>query len=146
MRVLAGDPERTDLQPEDMSWTVRCDDEFAITAVRLPAAQPSWAFVVQEADRCDVGETVLDAGSQLVMQHRVLKCSRASRLQMLHIRFMQPPLCWLSAAQPFWALPICRLTAHARCQGTAHVSRAQHMMMHNANRKSPACGCAACGG
>lgn len=64
----AGDPERTDLRPEDMSWTVRCDDEFAITAVRLPAAQPSWAFVVQEADRCVAEKTALGAGSQLIMQ------------------------------------------------------------------------------
>ncbi|KAK9827696.1 hypothetical protein WJX81_001407 [Elliptochloris bilobata] len=46
-----GDPGRSDLAPEEMTWTVRCDDEFVVTAVRLPAAQPSWAFVVQEADR-----------------------------------------------------------------------------------------------
>lgn len=49
---MTGDPARTDLRPEDMSWTIRCDDEYAVTAVRLAAPQPSWAFVVQEADRC----------------------------------------------------------------------------------------------
>ena len=35
-----------------MSWTIRCDDEYTIMAVRLAAPQPSWAFVVQEASRC----------------------------------------------------------------------------------------------
>ncbi len=48
----AGDPALTDVRPEDMSWTIRCDDEYAVTAVRLAAPQPSWAFIVQEADRC----------------------------------------------------------------------------------------------
>ena len=35
-----------------MSWTIRCDDEYTIMAVRVAASQPSWAFVVQEASRC----------------------------------------------------------------------------------------------
>lgn len=123
MRVLAGDPERTDLQPEDMSWTVRCDDEFAITAVRLPAAQPSWAFVVQEADRCAVRETALVRGRSWPCSMRIDGCSRVSRLHSLHTCFMQPPLFWLSAAQPVW--PLAYEPADAPCTLSGNSSHEQ---------------------
>ena len=65
----------------------------------------------------------------------VVERSRVSRHQLLHTRFMLPLLIGLYAAQPFWALRICRLIVHALHQGTAHMRRAQLTMMHSADKE-----------
>lgn len=52
----AGDPSLQGLQPQDMSWTISCDQETVVTAFPLAPcrpARPCWGYSLQEADRQD---------------------------------------------------------------------------------------------
>ena len=49
--MLAGDPTRADVAPEDMTWTVRCDDFFTVSATNLAQQPLSFGYLVRESDR-----------------------------------------------------------------------------------------------
>lgn len=59
----------------DMQWTIMCDQDQCMKAVRVPADVPSWAFLWQEADR--VGALDVDRCQQLHLgpgrHYRMLK-------------------------------------------------------------------------
>ncbi len=47
----AGDPERADVRPQDMTWTIRCDDAYTVTAARV-GGSASFGYLVRESDKC----------------------------------------------------------------------------------------------
>ena len=48
-----GDPDRTDVRVEDMTWTIRCDGAYTVTAARLnDDTAASFGYVVRESDKC----------------------------------------------------------------------------------------------
>lgn len=49
--MLAGDPTRTDVAAEDMTWTVRCDEYFTVSAANLAQQPLSFGYLVRESDR-----------------------------------------------------------------------------------------------
>lgn len=49
--VCAGDPSRSDVAPEEMTWTVRCDENFTVCAAPLSQRPQSFGYVVRESDR-----------------------------------------------------------------------------------------------
>lgn len=49
----AGDPTRSDVAPEDMTWTVRCDEYFTVSAASLAQQPLSFGYLVRESDRHD---------------------------------------------------------------------------------------------
>ena len=60
MRLHAGDPARTDAQPRDMTWTIRCDEYYTVTVGRLGSddgSSTSFGYVVRESDKCAVLRT-----------------------------------------------------------------------------------------
>ena len=38
----------------ELRWTVKCDSNQMVTAVRVPAAMESWAYITKEANRWDL--------------------------------------------------------------------------------------------
>lgn len=49
--LAPGDPTKQGLGPATLTWTFVCDEEFMVTAIRLPAPEPTWGFIVTEAAR-----------------------------------------------------------------------------------------------
>ncbi|CAL8471292.1 g10834 [Coccomyxa elongata] len=47
----SGDPTRSDVAPEDMTWTVRCDEYFTVSAASLAQQPLSFGYLVRESDR-----------------------------------------------------------------------------------------------
>lgn len=47
----AGNPDAQLADTSGLRWTIKCDRDTMLTAARVPAEIPSWAFVCQEADR-----------------------------------------------------------------------------------------------
>ncbi|KAK9829871.1 hypothetical protein WJX72_008356 [[Myrmecia] bisecta] len=45
-----GDASRTDVAVEDMTWTIKCGNEYAMSIRRLPHVRPSFGLALQEAD------------------------------------------------------------------------------------------------
>jgi len=39
---------------EELRWSIRCDRGQMVTAVRVPAATESWAYICKEANRYDL--------------------------------------------------------------------------------------------
>jgi hypothetical protein len=50
--VAAGDPSRSDVAPEDMTWTIRCDETYVVTAARLARNPAAFGYLLRESDRC----------------------------------------------------------------------------------------------
>lgn len=49
--LLAGDVNASIGGMHDLRWTVQCEKERSVTAVRVPAGVESYAYVIKEADR-----------------------------------------------------------------------------------------------
>lgn len=48
---VPGDPSRTGLQLEEMTWTVRCDESVTVTSVPLSERPAAFGYLVRESDR-----------------------------------------------------------------------------------------------
>lgn len=48
---VPGDPSRTGLQLEEMTWTVRCDESMTVTSVPLSERPAAFGYLVRESDR-----------------------------------------------------------------------------------------------
>lgn len=51
LNLLAGDVNASIEGMHDLRWTVQCEKERSVTAVRVPAGVESYAYVIKEADR-----------------------------------------------------------------------------------------------
>lgn len=46
-----GQPDRQDLGPDEFTWTIHIDQGAIVSASRVSADWPSWAYLIKEADR-----------------------------------------------------------------------------------------------
>ncbi len=50
--VCAGDAGRTDVAPEDMTWTIRCDENYTVSAAHISRQPQAFGYLVRESNRC----------------------------------------------------------------------------------------------
>lgn len=80
-----GDPDRTDVRVEDMTWTIRCDDAYTVTAARLnDDTAASFGYVVRESDKCVVQTLILT--SVILLRAAAERCMSYVPCLWLHAR------------------------------------------------------------
>ena len=111
-----GDPARTDVQPADMTWTIRCDDTYTVTVGRVgEGSAASFGYVVCESDKC-VPCPVCEKDSPTCCWHHSLPRTHYTRFFQGGLHSLESAVmpkvdismlpCWLCAA-------FAKLLAHA---------------------------------
>ena len=99
----AGDPLRTDVRPQDMTWTIRCDDAYTVTAARV-GGSACFGYLVRESDKCAPRLSLLEACVMLVLFQHLLSCSAMHAvpcMQLLAVALSMRP-CWIDVGLLRW--------------------------------------------
>lgn len=50
--LRTGDAGRTDVAVEEMTWTIRCDENYTVSAARISRQPQAFGYLVRESNRC----------------------------------------------------------------------------------------------
>lgn len=77
-----GNPNAKGIGLAQLSWTIRCDDDYMVTAIPLLNTTPTWGFIVREADRA--GRLNVEACEELGVGGKLRGVLKAGQEVMLH--------------------------------------------------------------